>query len=275
MEKEEIKKLLQETLKEFKADFNNSIKKATIERNELLIKSIKKDYRDVNIESLIKDYINFEYLTDKDASINYSFITNRRLKKQLTIDNLQMEKARLGLINSSPDFLEFCKYAHFQLEGLVSFFTYRKTKGSLDNFKKVFPEIRVSPETTTLSRLPYNTKIKATNEYFKIYELKIHKLSGVRRNITKVRNFYLHRNIQQSIRNDFFKIKEDYFKDFPGGKCPDHLNKEDEKDKKKIDEYYTRNDEYYTMKTIREEDYIDVRNAVKDIAKLIKDDLEK
>ena len=251
MEEDRIKKMLKEVLSDFKKDLDDSISKATIKRNDELIKSVRNDYREINIESLIKDYLSIGDLGD--VSINYSFITDKRLKKQLTIDNLQMEKSRLGINSGFPDFLQFCKYAHFQIEGLISFYMYIKVGNSVERFKKKYPSVRLEASPF----LTHSQKIFGFNLDFKI-DIKKDYHGSARYNISNVRNYDSHRSVQS--------IKDDYVEKFPEGEPPKDL------DKTKIEDnrvYY----QYYRYKFICEEKYNEARNSIKDLVALIKKDL--
>jgi|GEM_PF-5676023 len=255
MDKDEIKHIINEALTAFKKEIDESILKVTLERNTKLIEAVKSDHADINLEILIRDYLNIGDLGD--ISVNYSFIQNKRLKKQLTIDNLQMEKYRLGLVNGSPDFIGFCKYAHLQIEGLISYFIYTKVGGDFEEFKKQFPTVKLY-SSTSFSKLSHSQKTNATNTALKIDGSK--NFGSIRQNVLNVRNSYSHRSFQSA--------KDEYVENFNGGKYPSDLPNNEEEKKKILKEYYT-------LKFIANEDFTKIRDSIKDLATLIKTDLKK
>jgi hypothetical protein len=58
----------------------------------------------------------------KYAEISYSFIKDAAVRDMLVSDFREMMRFRYGTRSHKADFMEFCKYAHFQLEGLVNYF---------------------------------------------------------------------------------------------------------------------------------------------------------
>lgn len=259
MDKDEVKQIINEALYSFKEELETSILKATIERNTKLIEAVKSDHSDINLESLIRDYLNIGDLGD--ISVNYSFIQNRRLKKQLTIDNLQMEKYRLGLVNGAPDFIGFCKYAHFQIEGLVSYFIYKKVGGDFEEFKKQFPEVIIH-NATLLSELSHSQKNYAFGGcYFKYCkENNLFNEYKTRKEVENIRNQYSHRS--------FVSIKDEFSDNYSEIKSDSEISgSEEEREKAKK--------EFETLKFITAEDFTKVRKSIQDIATYIKQDLKK
>lgn len=60
--------------------------------------------------------------TEIYKSIDYSFISDDALRDQLQSDFREMMRYRYGCRSHKADFVEYCKYAHFQLETLVNDF---------------------------------------------------------------------------------------------------------------------------------------------------------
>lgn len=69
-------------------------------------------------------------------SCDYSFIRSQRLRDQLTIDNLRMENAAIGLQqNERERFYTFCVNAFYQIENIINYyfhFAYPKIDDLLD-----------------------------------------------------------------------------------------------------------------------------------------------
>lgn len=62
-----------------------------------------------------------------NISIDYEFITNERVKKQLIRDNLRMENVRLNLTKDElTRFYEFCINAFYQIEELLNYYYHLK-----------------------------------------------------------------------------------------------------------------------------------------------------
>lgn len=62
-----------------------------------------------------------------NVSIDYDFIKNDRVKKQLIKDNLRMENARLSLTKDElTRFYEFCINAFYQIEELLNYYYHKK-----------------------------------------------------------------------------------------------------------------------------------------------------
>lgn len=58
----------------------------------------------------------------KYKEVTYSFIKDVAVRDMLVSDFREMMRYRYGTRSHKADFMEFCKYAHFQLEGLVNYF---------------------------------------------------------------------------------------------------------------------------------------------------------
>ena len=74
----------------------------------------------------------------KYKEVTYSFIKDVAVRDMLVSDFREMMRYRYGTRSHKVDFMEFCKYAHFQLEGLVNYFM---EAWSLDDDDKVNIEI--------------------------------------------------------------------------------------------------------------------------------------
>ena len=79
--------------------------------------------------SKIEEYLALDWKLDdispagtKYEDVTYSFIKDVAVRDMLVSDFREMMRYRYGTRSHKADFMEFCKYAHFQLEGLVNYF---------------------------------------------------------------------------------------------------------------------------------------------------------
>ena len=77
----------------------------------------------------IERYLGLDYKLDTISpsgtlyhELDYSFIKDSAVRDMLVSDFREMMRYRYGTRSHKADFMEFCKYAHFQLEGLVNYF---------------------------------------------------------------------------------------------------------------------------------------------------------
>lgn len=78
-----------------------------------------------------------EYLKlDGYKIIDYTAIKNVRVRNQLFRDCIEMSKYRLGKINDTISFDEFCRYAHLQVEELLNYFYHEKFNGNYTEANK-------------------------------------------------------------------------------------------------------------------------------------------
>ena len=70
--------------------------------------------------------------------IDYDDIPDENVQIRLKADCFEMARHRLGRANHkhSPDFLEFCRYAHLQIEELVNYYFQKKYEDNLKEIKK-------------------------------------------------------------------------------------------------------------------------------------------
>lgn len=81
----------------------------------------------------IEKYLAIDYNIDSIAvRIDYSFIQDEILRMKLEADWREMLRYRCGVRKHEPDFLEFCRYANLQAEGIVNYYCnckYKTEKG--------------------------------------------------------------------------------------------------------------------------------------------------
>ena len=77
--------------------------------------------------SNIERYLAIDYTIDEMATqIDYSFVKDEVLRLKLEADWREMLRYRCGVRKHEPDFLEFCRYANLQAEGIVNHYCYTK-----------------------------------------------------------------------------------------------------------------------------------------------------
>lgn len=149
--------------------------------------------------------------------IDYSNISEERVKFQLERDAIEMGKCRLSNYVDAISFEKFCKYAHFQSEELINFYYQKVSNGDVEDAKKRIGQYNqrftaqmeiYGSSYTSISSIPHSIKQFAISNNLGFD--KKHSLTLV--NIGKVRNLELHRDStgQPDSRLGHFILKEDY-----------------------------------------------------------------
>ena len=180
----------------------------------------------------IEEYLGLDYKIDTISpagtvyhELDYSFIKDSAVRKMLEVDFREMMRYKCGCRSHYKDFKEFCKYAHYQLEGLINYFmeiwslddedkfdAELAKKNIRDNWPKELddPTFRTevkSPDdidyfqkvTSILKFLGINKKVVSQFQYDTIYSPTKEKvqityyLGDVIHNIRRVRNELSHR----------------------------------------------------------------------------------
>ncbi len=113
--------------------------------------------------------------------IDYREILDEKVRTQLTVDCYEMARHRLGRVNHKPDFDEFCRYAHMQIEELINYFFF---KNFIDHENvKIFIEsyctlmdkpkvnkkyIKANDTSTSITHIDYSIKSNALISYLGI-----------------------------------------------------------------------------------------------------------
>jgi len=161
-----------------------------------------------NVDSIHK------YLTlDVIPMIDYSSIPDERVKNQLFRDCLEMGKYRLGKINDTINFDEFCKYAHLQAEELLNYY-YMIVFGDLS---KIIVDIKEyckfykepSKNITSITQIDYTIKLIAFQNKFNLK----YKLKEILMKLKNLRNEQSHRATidqveEEIIFRDYEKVKD-------------------------------------------------------------------
>lgn len=149
--------------------------------------------------------------------IDYSNISDERVKFQLERDAIEMGKYRLSNYADSISFEKFCKYAHFQSEELINFYYQRVSNGYIDEAKNKIRQYNPKftdqmgtngPPYSSISSIPHSIKQFAISKnlgFDKNHNITIS-------NIGKVRNLELHRDStgKSDSRLENFILREGY-----------------------------------------------------------------
>ena len=135
--------------------------------------------------------------------IDYSEIKNENVRRQLFRDSVEMSKYRLGKINDTINFDEFCRYAHMQAEELINYFYSEKFYGNLDYVNefilKHFNIYKPIENLNSLNQINYNAKLTA---FIKEYKLEKGPLKSTLEFLSNIRNELSHRNSIETINED-------------------------------------------------------------------------
>lgn len=121
--------------------------------------------------------------------IDYSDIADPQLKVQLTTDCIEMSRHRLGKLKEGVSYEEFCRFAFYQIEGLMNYFFEHKYE-DLDSAKEGILSVvqredikRSIEQTETLGQISFYNKFDAfcslyvpNNNYKRIINVDLRKL---------------------------------------------------------------------------------------------------
>lgn len=162
---------------------------------EVEIKSVESNLQFDRIEKYLK--------IDGVEIIDYSDIANETIRTQLFRDCIEMSKYRLGKINDTINFDEYCRYAHLQAEELINFFYnekfYENIEYIIQFIKKYNPLFNPYNSITSLNQINYSTKLSV---FFESNEL-------IKGNFKATIDFLNHLRNELSHRNSLDKSNED------------------------------------------------------------------
>ncbi len=160
----------------------------------------KLDLQISNIEKYLK--------LDGYTIIDYSSIANETVRAQLFRDCIEMSKYRLGKINDTISFDEYCRYAHLQAEELINYFYTEKFVGNIENIvqfvKTHLP--RYDPKGTifSLNQISYVYKFTA---FTMEYDLTKGPMKETLEFVSHLRNEMSHRNSLEVKEEDGILVK--------------------------------------------------------------------
>jgi len=145
--------------------------------------------------------------------IDYSKISDKRVRFQLERDAIEMGKSRLSNYSGSISFEKFCKYAHFQSEELVNYYFVINSKGDLNSVKQdILDYTKIQKDkiqdNSSISSIPHYMKLWALSNKINIINTYNFTLS----NLAKVRNLEIHRDSTNQVDEKLqgFINREDY-----------------------------------------------------------------
>lgn len=158
----------------------------------------------------IELYLSLDYDFKQVASVaGYEYIDVPQLQEKLVLDWREMQRYRYGIAARPISYVTFCSYAHFQAEGVINYYHYKREDGicnvswfndniteyvkTHNNFKlNTIPRINTTGNPITLDDINYNTKkcvllnVLAKSESVK--KSKITEIGTILSFIQKVRN---------------------------------------------------------------------------------------
>jgi hypothetical protein len=214
-----------------------------------------------------------------NASIDFEFVKNERVKKQLIKDNLKMENSRLDIQikNDTERFYNFCVEAFYQIEELVNYYfgmryTFEdfillissKNNGKIFNQKQLY-EITIAEKIFVFEGLFYFGQFDAVGKTIR-YESIINL-------IREVRNEDSHRCniIEQDSEQVLLKFREllKRISVFNKTKTSPSIYYQKTNEDKQIEK------QAKLINFIKDKNYNLVRDTVFDLVNKIKDDLQK
>lgn len=124
--------------------------------------------------------------------IDYSEIENKNVRNQLIRDCVEMSKYRLGKINDTINFDEYCRYAHMQAEELLNYYylSQFETINKIADFVKQYGDYMPSTEPKNIYSIGHVFKLNAFTKANGLdYKLKYYLEFA-----SKIRNEISHRN---------------------------------------------------------------------------------
>ncbi|MCF6140497.1 hypothetical protein L1S34_04290 [Flavobacterium sp. K77] len=172
---------------------------------------------EINIKlSSIEKYLKIDGI----KIIDYSEIENLSVRNQLFRDCIEMSKYRLGRINDTINFDEYCRYGHMQAEELINYYYNEKFYGNLDYIQefilKNFSIYKLNNNLKSINQISYYAKLSA---FIKAYELEKGPLKATIEFLSSLRNELSHRNssdinnedlILRSIKNLNIDVSNSY-----------------------------------------------------------------
>lgn len=143
----------------------------------------------------IESYLGLDYYVDSQPSlVDYSFVPETEIRAQLISDNREMMRYRYGTRYHAISFVEYCRYAHLQVEMLLNYFYDKLESGDLEAIKAHITRHNKNAQITdakSLSAISYNSKLWSFCDEFSIDS----KYKICLDNIREVRNQSCHRSL--------------------------------------------------------------------------------
>ncbi len=215
-----------------------------------------------------------------NVSIDFEFVKNERVKKQLIKDNLKMENSRLDIQikNDTERFYNFCVEAFYQIEELVNYFfitkhpsdavAYLKTKNSQINTVEFdFLKIEISKKLYVFESLFYYGQTDANGRNIR-YESTINLIRDVR-NEDSHRCNIIEQDTEQIVQKYIDLLKKIKIFNKANRNATPSVFYQKTDDDKLIEK------QAKLINFIKDKNYNLVRNTVSDLVNKIKEDLHK
>lgn len=189
---------------------------------------------------------------DGEVSINFDFIQNERVRKQLVIDNLRMENIRLNLVMSDFErFHEFCINAFYQIEELINYFYWKKFEA-----QAIINLLDFIDDKHSQRNIEEDNKVKPYKIYFRKDETKQTDISKIDiHNKLTAFMYYFRFSVEQNILvNNIRQVRNEssHRCSVIGGNSEERL---------------------YKFVNNRDDNYGKIRHLIRDICMLIKNEL--
>lgn len=124
----------------------------------------------------IEQYLSLDYDFKQVAAVaGYDYIDVPQLQEKLVLDWREMQRYRYGIAARPISYVNFCSHAHFQAEGIINYYHYKRNDGICDvdwfnsnideyvkahsNFKlNSIPKTNNAGDPISLDDINYNTK---------------------------------------------------------------------------------------------------------------------
>jgi hypothetical protein len=192
--------------------------------------------------------------------IDYSLINDDVVKFTLIRDCIEMGKWRFSHFGQNQSFLDFCKYAFFQIEQLVNYYILEKNRNEIDEVIKFIKKYNPKADTEgkkTISAIKFSDKLFAVKEETGLSM----DIKSILDKVSYARNISLHRSPEPKVD---LKTLESEFKNSIKKKKEERNAKENEIIK-----------EYYNLKFLMDRDYETVTSSINALKEIILRSLKK
>ena len=146
----------------------------------------------------IKEYLSLDFGIDQEDLEDYAFVSDKDVRLQLLTDYREMLRFQFGTRSHRIDFLEFCRYAHLQVEMLVNYYFETAFNGNfgmmIDAMKEQYANFKVAEKASNISEVFFKSKLFYLMNIFGWARNDI----SVYLNVYEVRNRQSHRSLRSN-----------------------------------------------------------------------------
>ena len=146
----------------------------------------------------IKEYLSLDFGIDQEELEDYAFVSDKNVRLQLLTDYREMLRFQFGTRSHRVDFLEFCRYAHLQVEMLVNYYFETAFNGNfgmmIDAMKEQYANFKVAEKASNISEVFFKSKLFYLMNIFGWARNDI----SVYLNVYEVRNRQSHRSLRSN-----------------------------------------------------------------------------